>query len=222
MNVATRPSHSNMPMQSSQGHMFPPGQIQGQNRQSRPMIPSQSQFNSVQRMPSQFDAVRGQSQLLGQNLSQGQMQFPQNQGQGMRSPFQHSPSNKENLPKPEFPLMSGGDPSHVNPGQGHQIRPTMFSQPPPAAVPFPNFSNPPPDLSPSANLQQNSQTPQISGSGSFHISQVTTNQTTGNFSHAPGTERTHVGRPQGQEQGQMRQPVSQNQQGVSLFEFPQV
>lgn len=211
-NIGSRPSPPNMPVQSSQGHMFSQGQVQGQNRQPRPILQNQGQVNSLQRLPGQFDHMtKGQGHLIGQNLSQGQ--FPQSQGQGMRSPYQHiSPSSKENLPKQgDFPLMSGGDTSHVSSGQGHSLRPPMFAQPPPNTVPpFPNFSNPPPDLS-SSNLQQNSQSSQLPGSGSFHSNPIPPNHT--NFSHAPGTERPHTGRPHGQEQGPVRHSIPPNQQG---------
>ena len=174
------------------------------------MLQNQGQIGTVQRMPSQFDALnKSQGQIIGQNLSQGQMQFPQGHGQGMRSPYQQSPANKDNLLKQgDFPLMSGGESAPISPGQGHHIRPPMFSQPPPSAVPFPNFSNPPPDLTSSSNLHQNSQTSQLPGNHGFHGNHT-------NFAHAPGTERPHVGRPQ--DQGQMRQPVPPNQPVVSIL-----
>ena len=209
-NIGNRPSPPNMPVQPPQGHMFSQGQVQGQ-RQSRPVLQTQGQINSLQRMPGQFDLMsKGQGHMMGQNLSQGQIPFPQGHDQGMRPAYQQNSSGKENLPKQgDFPLMSGGDTSHMSPGQGQSARP-MFVQPPPNTVPpFPNFSNPPPDLT-SSNLQQNSQTSQLPGAGNFHSHT--------NFSHAPGTERPQHGRPQGQEQGSLRQPVPPNQQGVSFYD----
>ena len=216
--IANRPSPPNMHGQTPQGQMFSQGQGQGQSRQPRPMLQNPGQINSP-RMQSPFDQLtKGQGHLVGQNLSQGQIQFSPGQGQGIRSAFQQSPSGKENVSRQgDFPLMSGGDINNVSPSQvqGQPLRPPMFAQPPPNTVPpFPNFSNPPPDLS-SSTLQQSSQQGQMAaGSGGFHGNQMA-NQA--NFSHAPGTERPQTGRPQNQDQGPLRHHVPVNQQGVSIL-----